>query len=205
MTSQDIIDSINNYLAIITDDKALQELFAQGNCFYYDYTQAATTTATGHVHAYPGIYNGTLYFFMIPAEHDNATGAQDLAAYTQCCPIITPKDGGGVGTHRIPDNVALERITLWEEYSQTWIPLQVASEYGMFQAFGISKEDFETEDDLVYLALKENLATSVGFDADLIVANVDKTAAAMVYDDFVKPVPPYPTPAIQEKFYLLTI
>ncbi|MGV3461200.1 MAG: hypothetical protein ACO1N9_12185 [Flavobacterium sp.] len=207
MTSQDIIDSINNYLAILTDDKALTDLYAQGNYFEYDYSQAATLSTQGHVHAYPGIYNGALYFFMIPAEHDNQTDAADIADYTQCCPIMLNGGvGNGKGSHRIPDTIAGERIQNWIDNYAEWIPLQVASEYGMVKAFSISKEDFETDDDVIFLALKENLESSVNWTADLIVANLDALAELEVtFDDYVHTVPPFSSAIQQEKFYMLTI
>lgn len=203
-TSQDIVDSINAYLAIIDNDAALISLFSQGNCFYYDYTQAVTLTTAGHVHAYPGIYRESLYFFMIPAEYDNEASMPDLATYTQACPIMQTPSSGGVGSHRIPDNIAENRINNWTNYYADWIPLQVASEFGMFKAFNIAKEDFESEDDLIYLGLADDTATPNNFDADLIVANFERASAAVVFDDFVRAVPPYSTVAAEQSFYLLS-
>lgn len=205
-TSQDIIDSINRYLAIVKDPKALQTCFSQGNYFYYDYKSVANRHS--HIHAYPGIYEERLYFFMVPEQYDNPQSVDILWEHTQCCPIQSSEKGpvepGDPGTHRIPDNVALERIIAWEDNYMQWIPKQVDSENGMFEAFTISTQDFESEDDAIFLGLKEVLGNTTGFVADLIVANGDKTAQVMVFDDFVQSVPPFHSTAQQQNFFLLS-
>jgi hypothetical protein len=206
-TSPDIVESINSYLAIITDPKALQTCFSQGNYFYYDYKSVANRYS--HIHAYPGIYNDQLYFFMVPAEYDNPQSLDILSEHTQCCLVVGgekgPVEPGAPGTHRIPDNEALERIIAWEDNYMEWIPKQVDSKDGIFQAFNISTQDFESENDAIFLGLKQVLGNTTGFVADLIVANNDQAAQAMVFDDFIKSVPPFGTVALQEKFFLLNI
>lgn len=199
---EDITDSINNYLNIITDPELLITKFGQGNCYAFDPSLLPSTTL--YVHAYPGIFENRLYFFMIPAEFDNKDSKLDgsLAANTQVHLLVD--SGTVITTHRIPDFVAQARINNWKDYHNEWIPQQVASEYGMFEAFEISIQDFETIDDLVFLGLEEGKESPGGFDSDLIIANPDKTSAVVVFDDYVKPVPPYSSSAQQESFYLLS-
>lgn len=201
-STADINDSIVNYLNIITDSELLVTLFEQGNCFAYN--PSLLSEETTHVHAYPGIFEGQLHFFMIPAEYDNKDSYNDgsMATNTQVCLVFDSSKLAS--SQRIPFYVAQARINNWLDNYTTWIPAEVSSEYGMFKAFDIRKEDFESEDDLVFLGLEQDKEATSGFVPDLIVANPDNASAVVVFDDFVEPVPPFNSTQQMESFYILS-
>ena len=201
-STEDINDSIVNYLNIITDSTLLVTLFEQGNCFAYD--SSLLTTSTISVHAYPGIFEGQLYFFMIPAEYDNKDSFIDgsMAANTQGCLVFNSSKLSS--SHRIPFYVAQARINNWQDHYTTWIPAEVSSSYGMFKAFDILTEDFESIDDIVFLGLEEDKDVTSGYVPDLVIANPNNASAVVVFDDFVEPVPPFNSTEQMESFYILS-
>jgi hypothetical protein len=197
MTEAQIKQCIANWTAIINNASALTAALGQGD--YFNYTYPSTEVSGGTVHAYPGLVEGILTFFVIPSQYDN--GASDIAAHTAICPIVNAGSEGGLGTNRITSRDALLRISRWEKNYTTWVPQQVASEDGMFRAFDIETQDFEVNSVKMYLGLKSTPQATVVYAADLIVANQELT---VVYDDYSRPVPPYSSVAAQSEFYLLS-
>ena len=195
MDTTTIKQSIANYTAIVKNAPALVTLYGQGNCFNYVLPTAKELASSLSIHAYPGIYEGNLHFFLIPAAYDVST-CTDIGFHTQVCPVIWD-----LTSNRIPTKEAKARIKRWSDLYTTWIPQQVASTNGMFQAFDIEVQDFEVKGVKVHLGLAGNTATPGVYTADLIVTNADLTA--VYYDDFATPVPPYGAAATQSSFYLL--
>jgi len=195
MDTTTIKQSIANYTAIVKNAPALVTLYGQGNCFNYVLPSPKQLASSLSIHAYPGIYEGNLNFFLIPAAYDVST-CSDINAHTQVCPVIWD-----LTSNRIPTKEAKARIKRWGDLYTTWIPQQVASTNGMFQAFDIEVQDFEVKTVKLHLGLAGNTATPGVYTADLIVTNADQNV--VYYDDFVTPVPPYGTAATQSSFYLL--
>lgn len=194
-TSTEIIDSIAAWQAIISDPESLTFYLNQGNTYTYDNLEYPDESET--LHAYPGIYNGHLYFFMIPDAYDKEGNLDKLTDYVQCRPVMWTL----MGTNKIPLIEGEIRIARWIEQYKHWIPVQVNQPAGMFKAFAIPAEDFSGQECLATLGLQiggvEGAKT-----ADLIIANTS-TKTLIEYDDYSQPVPPYGPEALESSFYLL--
>ncbi|MCO6149581.1 hypothetical protein [Flavobacterium sp. NRK1] len=199
MDSKTIKESIANWEAIRQNSVQVTKFFEQGNTFAYSFPAYASTS--GSIHAYPGIHNNILYFFLIPSAYDKQEYSDVIDQYTSVCLVVHPIGGGG--GHEISSLVAKERIANWDKNYHDWVPVQINSTFGMYEAFCISTEDFEVEKVTVSFALKASPAAEVNFQADLIITN-DK-GKQVVYDDFVEPVPPFglTDELANENFYLL--
>ncbi|KAF2519587.1 hypothetical protein E0W68_04380 [Flavobacterium salilacus subsp. salilacus] len=202
LTNQAISDSINNWKNISRDGKALVTYFEQGNCFFFDisnYSASSSTEITEDIHAYPGIYNDSLIFMLIPSQYDNEAYAKDISQYVSVSPVFWSLGGG-----RIPEGEAKHRMERWNNHYKTWVPKQAETADGIFLAFKIDAEDFEMPDSQVNFALRANLDDPFGHAiADLVVTNKDETR--VFYDDYVEPVPPFSASASVESFYLLQL
>jgi hypothetical protein len=196
MTSSEIVQSIQNWEAIRQDSETMIRYFGQGNCYSYSFPTYAQTS--DFIHAYPGIYMGELYFFMIPAAYDKEEYSATIDQYTVPCLI-----GKLLGSDdRLSPGEAEARIKAWEDNYPLWIPAQVSGAYGIFEAFAIPVQDFEVEDVIITLGLKTVATAAGGFEADLIVTNGEGKNA--VYDDYCKPVPPFSAAPSEDEFYLLS-
>lgn len=194
-TSKDIIDSIAAWQAIISDPESLRYYLNQGNTYTYDNIEYPLESDT--LHAYPGIYNGHLYFFMIPDAYDNEESLDKLTDYVQCRPVMWTL----LGTNKIPLIEGEIRIARWIEQYQEWIPVQVNQPAGMFKAFAIPAKDFSGVECLATLGLQIGGVEGVKT-ADIIVASAN-TKTLIEYDDYATPVPPYSAAATEASFYLL--
>lgn len=197
MSSEDIIASIQNWEAIRGDSQTLNNYFRQGNRYAYDFPAYAATSES--LHAYPGIYNDDLYFFMIPSEYDKEEYHDTLDQYTEPCLLVNTVSGGD---DRLTSAEAKARMRAWEVNYPVWVPEQVNGPYGIFQAFAIPTKDFEVESVVISLGLKAEASATAGLEADLIVVNAD--GKDVVYDDFTQVVPPYNAYPSSEDFYLLS-
>lgn len=195
MTTDTILASIQNWLAIRNNDAQLISFLSQGYTFEYDFNTQETSP---YIHAYPGINNGQLYFFMIPSNYDCEEYSKDIDLYTTICPVTWP-----MGTNRIPSSTAKARINAWKNNYQIWVPKQTKTTDGIFMAFNIAVQDFESFDPTVSLGLKGSGTTASPFTAELIVTN--PTASAVFYDDYTTPVPPFGASATVNDFYLLQL
>jgi hypothetical protein len=196
MTSSEIIQSIQNWEDIRQDSELMIRYFGQGNSYAYSFPSYGSSS--DFIHAYPGIYMGELYFFMIPSAYDKEEYSTTIDKYTEPCLLVNTLGSDD----RLSPGEAEARIKAWESNYPVWVPAQVNGAYGIFEAFAIPKQDFEVENVVVTLGLKTDATASGGFEADLIVTNGEGKNA--VYDDFSKPVPPYSAAPSQEDFYLLS-
>ncbi|MCW4469038.1 hypothetical protein OGH69_08690 [Flavobacterium sp. MFBS3-15] len=194
-TSEEILESIAAWQAIISNSAQLIKALEQGNTFTYDNIKQAEPTE--YIHAYPGIFEDKLYFFVIPDAYDNEAYKDEINLHTQCRPVIWTL----MGSHTIPDWEAELRIARWIEHYQAFVVKQVSDPVGMFKAFNIPADDFAGDECLATLGLQLQGAEGP-MSADLIVANAnDKTLVE--FDDFVNPVPPFGAAALESSFYLL--
>ncbi|MXN91089.1 hypothetical protein GR160_07585 [Flavobacterium sp. Sd200] len=193
-TTQQVKDGVAAWTAILTNVPQLELAFAQG--YFFECDHSFTGLTSGSVHAYPALKDGTFYLVLIPSIYDNSTS--DIGANSYVYPI---KTNSGTGTNRITAKEANARIKRFKDNYKTWIPEQVNSTYGMFQAFDIARQDFECADTKLYFGLISTPTAEVSKTIDLIVENLEST---VVYDDFTRPVPPYLNPsAASASFYLI--
>ncbi|WP_116789668.1 hypothetical protein [Flavobacterium psychrotrophum] len=199
-----IADGINAWKAAVNgkQNSRIVGLFDKGDAFRYvipDYAQTCQ-----QLHVYLGIVEDPdptkerINFYVIPAEYDTPAHAADYQLYTKVCPLEK-----NLGSNRIPNKEAKQRIANWDKNYGTFIPAQNATTDGLFLAFVVDREDFETLDTYVNLALKSNGQAVVAFTAELIVTNLIDSKD--VYDDFSFPVPPYGASATASSFYLLNL
>jgi hypothetical protein len=199
MKDNDIILSINKWNELVNkkDEKSaamISSFFENcGNCFSYVLDKNSENTKV--LHAYPGIFEDKLYYFVIPAKYDNANFTGSFHKYTTVCPVYY-----NLESNRIPESEAKARIKNWDHNYKTWIPSQVISEVGMFRVFTIDTIDFEFEKSLVNFGLVLDKLGKLDR-ADLIVTNMNDSQ--VVYDDYSVPVPPYGPAAAETNFYLL--
>lgn len=191
-----IKESLAQWKNILNDVKELEKYLSQGNYFQFELPDYALGSEVLHV--YPGIHEETTYFFVIPAQYDNAEYAETFDQYTTVCKLAKYVGGG----HTIPTDEAKLRMASWNTLYTQWIPKQVNSKAGMFQAFVVPTDDVEVESVYMFLALKATPAAEVSYEADLIVTNDNNEE--VLFDDFVRPVPPYGQGSTnKDKFYLL--
>lgn len=195
MTSQDIIQSIANWTAILENGKELGKILEQGNCFLYP--KIVPGLPSQYIHAYPGIFEGHLKFFLIPEAFDKDEYKDVIDLHTHVCPVSWSL----FGSHTIPDLVAEARINRWITHYKSWSENQSKEPNGMFRAFGIPAEDVVAGEVLITLGLELG-GVEGAMTADLIVANVG-TKALIEFDDYVQPVPPYSSTLLEGSFYLL--
>lgn len=196
MDSMTIKESIATWEAIRPNSALLLNYLGQGNFFTFEFPDYPKTSPS--IHAYPGIYEDKLYFFLIPSEYDKQEYSEEIYKYTTVCPIRFLLGGE---EDRITDVEARKRINAWKKNYKTWVPVQVASETGIFMAFSIPSQDFECLDAQVTFGLKVKPEMPGGFEVDLIVTN--NMGKEIYYDDFVTSVPPFSASLLPNSFYLL--
>lgn len=197
MDEQTILDSITKWKDISHNGPELLNYLAQGSCIFYTYYNVHQSH---EIHAYPGIYEDKLYFFMIPAAYDNEAHKDTFSNYTEVC-LVSPVPYAG--SHTIEDTDAMLRMERWEQHYESWVPKQAESEQGIFLAFNISVEDIEVPDVLINLALKVHPENESIFMADLIITN--RTESRVYFDDYTTPVPPFSAVLTPQSFYLLQL
>ncbi|MES2485532.1 MAG: hypothetical protein V4581_06235 [Bacteroidota bacterium] len=191
-----ILNSMKAYNLILGNSALLVDKFKQGSYFYFDLPSYASTSS--NIHAYPGIHEGKLKFFLIPSNYD-AHGVPHIESYVTVCAVERNLEG-----NRIPDREAAALVSCWDSNYETWIPDEVTnSPYGMFQAFSIPMGDFEVTNTRVNLALKPSATAVSSFQADIVVTN--DAGSDVYYDDYATSVPPFSPSALSASFYLLSL
>lgn len=187
-TMEVMLTAMRNWQNILKDSVALEQYLSQGH--YFTYT---VVDKSEFLHAYPGILNGIMVFFVMPAIYDvPMASTAKIMLNTQTCPLISEYGSGS----EIDPTIAKLRISAWEEHYQTWIPQQVNTVDGMFQAFVIPSKQLNADTYTVYMALAINDAVNPNpfYRADLILTN----SLNVTYYDTVRPVPPFKPYKLQE-------
>lgn len=190
-----IQDALLKWNQILDNPAELEAALGQGNYFGFDLPDYALGSEVLHV--YPGISGKKTYFFVIPSQYDNEAYADTFDQYTTACELAQYVGGG----HTIPTEEAKVRMASWNMNYAKWIPQQVNSKDGMFQAFVVPTDDVEVESVYMFLALKATPAAEVSYEADLIVTNDNNEE--VLFDDFVHSVPPFDAINPKQSFYLL--
>jgi hypothetical protein len=195
-TMQMIKEGIANWNNICHDGELLGTYFEQGNSFLYEAIDYPIPSP--HFHAYPGIWEGQLLFFVIPSSYDKPEYEDTLNEYTQAYPVTW----GLNGSHTLPDPIAEARMHRWTEHYKNWAKTEVKKPAGMFKAFQVPADDFGS--DYVQVVFGLQLVGHEGImSADLICASVDAKAYVIKYDDFTQPVPPFTATLTEDSFYML--
>lgn len=190
--------SLEEWEMVRVDGKNAAGYFEQGNSFFYYMPTYALSS--DNIHAYPGIWQGKLYFFMIPEAYDKPEYAKDIADYVTPCLV----NWGLTGSHTIPFLLAEERVNRWSNNYKDWCMFEVKKPWGIFKAFNIPADDIPAEQEVVVTLGLQITGNEGIMSADVIMASVS-TAAIIEFDDFAKPVPPYSPVMAEDSFYLLKL
>jgi len=191
-----VVKSIQNWNAIKNDKNKLLYYLKEGDHFSLSHIDIGTSL---DIHAYCGILNDKLVFFLIPSEFDNKSQMPDtIVEYITTCPIH-PRNDNDV-PHEIPEKEAKKRMLNWKKDLTEWVPKQINTTDGIFQAFAIPSDDINNfGEPIANFALKDS-SNPTGYTADLVI--IDTTEKGNIYYDTVRPVPPFPPVS---DFFLLAL
>lgn len=197
MEFREIVECIKKWQQCRSNADKLLAYFKQGNAFRFTFQPGSGDTGNAeYLHAYPGINGDSLVFFLLPAHLDSVQHADEIALYTQVCTVQRIISSG----LEISPEEAKRRIAYWEERSSYWIPEQVNTEEGIYQAFVIPVSGLSVDKEYnTYFALEQQKAEK--YTADLILWDLIWCNA---FFDTVRPVPPFKDYRKRE-FYLLGI
>ncbi|MCH2225745.1 MAG: hypothetical protein MK066_13325 [Crocinitomicaceae bacterium] len=206
MLLQEIIIAMQKWEDIRSDASKLTQKFNQGNGFV---VPTDLEVKGSYIHAYPGINNGELTFFLINAEDDVKANQSNLASYITVCPVsqisidLSPTDDRS-GTD-ISKTEAIRRVRNWRDSSDDWLQAHIGN--GIFQALLVPMGDYVANNvHSTFFALAGN---SRNYSADLITRDEKiGTVSLTSFHDMVRPVPPFggtSTPSSQGSFYLLSL
>lgn len=200
MNLNEIIDCIKAWNQNRRDTSTIKALFNDKAFFNFEHHFSNTK----HVHAYPGIKNDELVFFLIAASNDNESGFSDPSHPPLIIKANTyPKLDNSTSSEIEPEEAQF-RITYWEGLHNQWLQTEIPSDNGIYQAFIIPVEDNHVgHEHKAFFALKPD-SNTLQFTADLIIKNT--TISSVQYRDMVYPVPPFDS-GIKAKsnFYLLSL
>ncbi len=188
---EEIITSLKHWEAVRNNPDALTELFMSKLGFELDMSLFPEKIP---LHAYAGIKDGELGFYMISEPNDVDSSPEDLSANCYWCPALMAFEGGG---QEIPEEEANIRTNTWKDTFADWIHQIVNMPFGMYQTFYIPTTDLQPIKYAALFALKDNIITPDIKAADLVLAN----DAGVFYDTIIGQ-PPYKN---REKYYLLDL
>lgn len=197
---QDILDGIRAWDVIRKDRE--KATFHLSNARFFSF-ECADKGTSNYLHAYAGIYEEQLYFFLIPSEYDSpdSKAVADITTHINARPV---QIGVGNGGQELPEKEAQERIDNWDNDVKEWIAVQINAPEGIFQAFAIPTDYIKEKVSIPYdadFALRTSAAAASGYVADLVI--VDRELKKSVYYDTVRPVPPFAP--LEGDFYLLQL
>ncbi len=205
MTLTEILTALSTWSAARNQNGLPQMLtwLNQGNFFQYEYDPSNNPSpkqTNSYVHAYPGVYDNELYFFVISAKYDNTKS--DLINHIQICPIFQSNNHS---REMIPLEEGFLRIQNWNENHNQWITEEISTPMSIFQAFNIPQMDnIPNSPDRAYLALNQDQQKESNYAADLIVLNPEENQLLSL--DTVTPIPPFkPETSPMSSFYLLEL
>jgi hypothetical protein len=161
-----------------------------------------------HVHAYPGIIDGELKFFLINSEKDKHNLI--LAKNEPLNKYIFVADVTGMDASLVSKlntskpsekrslslSEAMNRISRWSLIKESWIKNRINNTEGMFQAISIPLIDLKPNCDIyAFFALTET-KTKNKYQADLIIwdcynKEINSVNSFDSLDDLCRPVPPF--------------
>jgi hypothetical protein len=196
---REIVAAMAAWEDIRRDEETLLRLFGTGNMFSFVSDPANPSS----MHAYPGIHEGQLHYYVIPSQFDKAETV-NIEQYVQPCLL-----GFCDGNEEIPYEEAMKRINEWRDGYVRWITDQIAEGRSLYQAFFMPEDDFKKTNYTSYLAL----ATDIDHPeerfkrADLILDDGDNEVRENLgaYMDTVRPVPPFKPSYAKETFHLLSM
>jgi len=208
-TMDDVFHAVHQWNELRSNEAAMLELLNQGDCFSFhraDKKSDHLTDAT--LHAYPAVWEEHLYFISIPAELDTHAVYETGKMFDSLdvCGVFHYSFENLLGPKQssIPNSEASERIRLWNDTHNEWIPLKVTfSLFGIYQAFVIPKTDiFQGNIHLARFALNPETELELPI-ADLIIENLESndstTRVIRTFDDLVTPVPPFSPSNVQSE------
>lgn len=186
----EIILALQQWEAARTAPDQLIPLFTSKKGFQLD---MSLFPATKPLHAYPGIKEGELGFYVISEEYDVQSTPETLAQHCHWCPCIHALEDG----QEIPESEALERIEDWTSNFPQWITNVVPSQYGIYQVFNVPTTSLQPQTYSAFFALKNNVLNPSLKAADLVLKN-----DANLYFDTIRNEPPFRDP---KKYYILEL
>ncbi|MFT5822978.1 MAG: hypothetical protein ACI8ZM_004235 [Crocinitomix sp.] len=186
----------------------MQGWYNNRNMFPYtrdNNNQPIPPATEAYVHAYPGIVNNTLIFFVISAYKDvpgntNIENDIEVCATSWLNPGSTPSGSEGQTGDPLPVADALNLIQNWIGNYSPWIGNNITT---IFQAFRIPQSDSSYGSiHNATLALKSDSSTT-GVASDVVVQDVN--SQIIEYFDTVQPVPPFPISDPETDYYLYTL
>ena len=187
---EEIITSLQNWEAVRTQPDLLIDLFMNKLGFELDMNLFPQTVP---LHAYAGVKNGELGFYVISEVNDvNTSSPQTLSSNCIWCPCVH-----ALGGQEIPKEEAEARVKSWNETYQDWIHQVVNMPFGMYQTFHIPTTDLQPQKYAALFALKDNVITPAIKAADLVLTNNQEA-----YFDTVTGEPPYSNP---QNYYILNL
>lgn len=187
----------------------MQQWYGQGNMFSFQRdpgNQPIPPDPEAYVHAYPGIHNGQLVFFVISAYLDSPNTV-NIENYVQVCPIATGTPTATSTTGNIPVSEALMRIDAWNTGHNAWLQANIAATDSIFQCYIIPQNDTATGNQHnAFLALNSDSGAPGGAIADAIIEDIG--SGQLVYMDTVDFIPPMGgsnTKKGKERFHLLDL
>lgn len=215
MTLETILNSIRLWNEVRKEDssKALEILFDQGNGFSFAVTglEASLRESDETVHAYAGVHEGLLKYFIIDSKFDTKEqndSPEGILPYISVC---------DVKYYPFPDNTAGDTITYrqasdlvsnWEEYKTEWLKQRVRIPDGIYQAFDIPYDDVVFQvGDTAFFGLKNDRVDEKLYTADLVIVSQGPDGESLFnYSDLVRPVPPFKFGDLsRQKFFLLEL
>lgn len=161
-----------------------------------------------YIHAYPGILDGELKFFLINSEKDKhdliLAKNEPINKYIFVADVIgmdeslvsklnksKPSKNGCLSLRE-----AMKRIARWSLIKESWIKNQINNTEGIFQAISIPLIDLKPNCDIyAFFALTET-NTNNKYKADLIIwdcfnKEINSIDSVDSLDDLCRPVPPF--------------
>lgn len=159
-------------------------------------------------HAYVGINNGRLKYYLINSLFDTEEQFRDEKEFWKCIIQTEILYKYQNAEPPISNEDADRLIGNWQENYETWISGPINREYGGFRAFTVPDSDVPAETPLIaFFAMSGDAEED--FQADLVFWNLkyrEVTPNSETFSDLARPVPPFKKGSFTaaDNFYLLT-
>lgn len=189
-------------------------LFDQGNGFKFDLTNIPAAPVDPiidkeTVHAYLGLLDGKLHYFLIDSYADTEEQFQSeegILPYIAVCPVSCNPFPMGDGQDIISQEEAADLMGNWDTGKKAWIEDSKLSESGLYQVMVIPYNDILVKQvNVAFFGLNTTDDCEV-YEPDLVIVNAGRVLQNY-YHDLVRPVPPfkYGGELDKNKFFLLKL